>query len=396
LPSGPSRAVGLRDPLETFRVGRRTIPVGDKHAGGFAEASGEPGVGLLWALPALTLTPVASEFELIGEIRKRLGRRGERVLRAVGDDAAVVRPDGVTVTSVDTFVEGVHFRLATTSLRDLGHKCLAASMSDLAAVGASAGEAYLALGLPRNVAQREVLELMEGAEELAVDIGATICGGDVSVSNELFVAVTAVGHAPDETSLVGRDGAHPGELVGVTGRLGGAGAGLVLLERKEHGLPVEIGEQLIDRQRRPRPLLEAGAALARAGVSAMIDLSDGLASDAMRIAEESEVSIEIELSSLPLDEGVDAVARMAGSSGPELAATAGEDYELMFTAPQPERVKVESAVDDAGTTVTWIGTTGPAASAPDARVRLLDDRGAAQPLAGWDHLARKAGGSPRK
>jgi thiamine-monophosphate kinase len=336
-----------------------------------------------------------SEFELIGEIRRRLGHRGDRVLRSVGDDAAVVRADGVTVTSVDAFVEGVHFRLATTSLRDLGHKCLAAATSDLAACGAEAGEAYLVLGLSQSVAQREVLELIEGAEELAVEIGVTICGGDVSVSNELFVAVTAVGHAPDEASLVGRDGARANELVGVTGRLGGAGAGLVLLERKEHGLPVEVGEQLIDRQRRPRPLLAAGAALARAGVSAMIDLSDGLASDAARISEESRVAIEMRLSSLPLDEGVDVVARMAGVPGPELAATAGEDYELLFTAPQNVRAEVDSAANGAGTGVTWIGTTGPSTSGPDAVVRLLDDQGVAQPLSGWDHLVPSAAGSRR-
>jgi thiamine-monophosphate kinase len=336
-----------------------------------------------------------SEFQLIGEIRKRLGRRGDRVLRTAGDDAAVVRAEGVTVTSVDAFVEGIHFRLATTSLRDLGHKCLAASMSDLAACGAAAGEAYLVLGLPQNIAQREVVELIEGAEELAVDIGATICGGDVSASNELFVAVTVVGHAPNETDLVSRDGARAGELVGVTGRLGGAGAGLILLERKEHGLSVEVGEQLIERQRRPRPLLAAGAALARAGVSAMIDLSDGLASDAARISEESGVPIEIELASLPLDEGVDAVAQTVGTSGPELAATAGEDYELLFTAPKNARAEIESAAEVAGTTVTWIGSAGPGESGPDAAVRLLDDQGVAKPLSGWDHLAPSAGGSPR-
>jgi thiamine-monophosphate kinase len=336
-----------------------------------------------------------SEFELIGEIRKRLEQRGERVLRSVGDDAAVVRAHGVTVTSVDVFVEGVHFRLATTSLRDLGHKCIAASMSDLAAMGAAAGEAYIGLGLPQNIARREVLELIDGAEGLAAELGATICGGDVSVSNELFVAVTAVGHAADETSLVGRDGAGEGELVGVTGRLGGAGAGLLLLERKKHGVPVEIGEQLIDRQRRPRPMLEAGAALARAGVTAMIDLSDGLASDAARLSEESGVGVEIELSSLPLDEGVDAVARLVGSTGSELAATAGEDYELMFTAPQNARANVETAADAAGTTISWVGRTGPATSAANADVRLLDDRGVAQQLSGWDHFAPPAG-SPRR
>jgi thiamine-monophosphate kinase len=332
------------------------------------------------------MTPT-SEFELIAAIRSRLGRRGERVLRAGGDDAAVVRAEGVTVTSVDVFVEGVHFRLATTSLHDLGHKCLAASLSDLAAMGAEAGEAYLVLGLPPNIGGREVLELVDGAEALASSTGVTICGGDVSASNELFVAVTAVGHARSESTLAGRDGARPGELVGVTGRLGGAGAGLLLLERKGHGLPVDVGERLIERQRRPRPLLEAGAALAGAGVSAMIDLSDGVASDAARISVESGVALELKLSNLPIDEGVEAVAAMAGSSGEELAAAAGEDYELLFTAPEQVTADVASAADGAGSTVTWIGMTSSGAG-----VSLLDDRGTAQQLAGWDHLAARTAG----
>jgi thiamine-monophosphate kinase len=322
-----------------------------------------------------------TEFELIARIRERLSRSGGRVARTIGDDAAVTRPGAVTATSVDAFVEGVHFRLATTSMRDLGHKCLAASLSDLAAMGAQPGEAYLALGLPPNIGEREALELIEGADALATATGAVLCGGDLTSARELFVAVTVVGHADSEQELVGRDGARPGELVGVTGRLGGAGAGLVLLERKEHGVPLDIGERLIERQRRPLPRLEAGRALAAAGASAMIDLSDGIASDCRRLAEESGVALEVELERLPLEDGVDAVATLLELSGAELAATAGEDYELLFTAPENARVAIEDAAESGAFELTWVGAT-----ADGEGVSLLDRAGASLPLRGWDHF----------
>jgi thiamine-monophosphate kinase len=325
-----------------------------------------------------------SEFALIDAIRARLGRHGDGVLRGAGDDAAVVKAEGVVVTSVDAFVEGVHFRLATTSLGDLGHKCLAASLSDLAAVGARAGEAYLALGLPTNLGEREVLELIDGAEALAEDVGVTICGGDLTASNELFVAVTVVGHAAGEEELVRRDGCRAGDLVGVTGRVGGAGAGLVLLEQKEHGLPVDVGEQLLERQRRPQPRLEAGIALARAGVHAMIDLSDGIASDALRLAEESSVQVIVELGRLPIEEGAEAIAEIAGVPPTDFAATAGEDYELLFAAPPNAREAIEDASDEAGAPVTWVGEVRPGTG-----VRLLDERGVQRSLRGWDHLERR-------
>jgi thiamine-monophosphate kinase len=333
---------------------------------------------------------MSAEFELIARIRSALARRGDRVLRASGDDAALVRVEGVSATSVDAFVEGVHFRLATTSLGDLGHKCLAASLSDLAAMAASAGEAYFALGLPPNVGEHEALELVAGAERLAAETAVTICGGDLTVANELFVVVTAVGYAESEDVLVTRAGAGAGDLVGVTGRLGGASAGLILLERKEHGLPVDVGEALIERQRRPLPLLDAGRALAGAGATAMIDLSDGLASDAERIGEESGVALEIELARLPLDEGVDAVAEAVGRTGIELAASAGEDYELLFTAGAAAKEEIERAALAAGTPVTWIGRT-----LEGDGVRLLDESGGPRPLQGWDHLARRSS-SPRR
>jgi thiamine-monophosphate kinase len=333
---------------------------------------------------------VKSEFDLIEEIRARLGERGGRVLVGSGDDAAVTRPEGVTVTTVDGFVEGVHFRLATTSLRDLGHKCLAAATSDIAAMGAAPGEVYFVLALPAHLAAEEVIDFAEGAEALAAELGFAICGGDVTAAHELVIAVTATGHARHERELAARDGAAAGDRVGVTGTLGGAGAGLLLLERKLGGLDAQTGEALIARQLRPRPRMSAGRALAQAGVSAMIDVSDGIASDCARLAERSRVLVEVALADLPVDEGVEEVAAQAEIDPLELAATAGEDYELLFTAPAGAIAAVERAAQEAGAPVTWIGHVREGQG-----VKLLGEDGTERPLRGWDHLVPRPGSPGR-
>jgi thiamine-monophosphate kinase len=330
------------------------------------------------------------EFELIDEIRARLGERGGHVVVGSGDDAAVTRCDGVVVTTVDAFVEGIHFRLATTSMNDLGHKCVAAATSDIAAMGAQPGEVLIALGLPDHLDPNEVLDLAAGAEALASELGFAISGGDVSRAHELFVALTATGHAGDEHELVTRAGARPGDRLGVTGTLGGAAAGLLLLERKLGGLDRETGEALLARQLRPRPRIEAGLALAAAGVSAMIDVSDGIASDCLRLAERSGVLIEVELDRLPVEEGVAAVAEQAGIDPFELAAGGGEDYELLFTAPEAVTGHAEEAVQETGGSVTWIGRV-----TEGNGVRLLAADGAERVLRGWDHLAPRPGRSAR-
>jgi thiamine-monophosphate kinase len=329
-----------------------------------------------------------SEFQLIDQIRARLGERGTRVVIGSGDDGAATRCDGVTVTTVDAFVEGVHFRLATTSMHDLGHKCVAAATSDVAAMGALPGEVYIVLGLPEHLDSDEVLDLAEGAEELASELGFTICGGDISRSHELFVTVTATGHADDELELVTRAGARPHDRLGVTGALGGAAAGLLLLERKLGGLDSQTGEALLARQLRPLPRIAAGRALAAAGVHAMIDVSDGIASDCMRLAERSGVLIEVELDRLPVEEGVAAVADQAEIDVFELAAGGGEDYELMFAAQDAAAAGIETAVEETGASVSWIGRV-----TEGNGVRLLGADGSEYVLRGWDHLAPRPGRS---
>jgi thiamine-monophosphate kinase len=301
-------------------------------------------------------------------------------VRGPGDDAAVVRAQGACAVSVDTVVEGTHFRLRDgwATPAEIGRRALASALSDLAAMGAEPGEAYLALSLPPGIEQADALELVRGASGLARATGTAIAGGDVVSAPALSVSVTVVGWAQRAEELIGRDGAAAGELVGVTGGLGAAGAALALLQAG--AARGEAAERVLARMRAPLPRLREGRALARAGVSAMIDLSDGIAADAGHLARASGARLRIELAALPLAEGVAEVCAELGISAAELAASAGEDYELCFCAAAQLREQVEDAGRQAG--ISWIGEV---LAAEPAGVSLVGERGDEVDLRGFEH-----------
>ena len=288
-----------------------------------------------------------SERSLIGAFEQLFAQRGERNLDWIGDDCAVVRSKPYCVTSVDSIVDGIHFRLSNerVTVADVGHKALAVALSDLAAMAAEPGEAYISLGVPSELSESDVLSLAASVEALAKETGVTVAGGDLVRSSTLFCSVTVVGWSDDAEQLIGRGGARAGDGVFVSGPLGGAAAGLALLEGAAGGeLDRKLGEALICAQLRPQPRFDCARELRSAGAGALIDLSDGLATDAGEIAARSSVTLEIELAAIPLAAGVGQIAAELGRDAAQFAASGGEDFELCACLPEAAAAQVDGLI----------------------------------------------------
>ena len=242
------------------------------------------------------------------------GERGllrelERLGLASGQDAEGAILGGNRVATMDVLAEGVHFRLDWTSFGDLGYKAAAVNLSDLAAMGAEPQGLLVGLGAPREAEVAQVIELYEGLNEA----GVTVVGGDTTRTASWFVSVTAFGTSE---RVPGRAGAVPGDLLAVTGPLGGSAAGRYVLEHDLEGF-----DELVSAHRRPPVRLEEGKALSRVA-HATVDLSDGIGSDAARSAERSGCKVVLDAEAIPRVPRLDDVADLP-------FWTLGEDYELL-------------------------------------------------------------------
>jgi thiamine-monophosphate kinase len=281
-------------------------------------------------------------------------------------------PGHKLVVTTDVLVEGLDFTAALSEPEDWGWKAVAVNCSDLAAMGAEPRWLVIALTVPDPTPVPTLERVYAGVGEACRAFGAALVGGDVSAGPALSLAVTALGEA--ERPVL-RSGARPGDRLAVTGPLGAAAAGLALLRSED-----PAAKELLDRfpglaaaHRRPRPALAMGLALARAGASAMIDVSDGLAGDAVHLAESSGVGVEVHDAAVPLAPGVAEAAALLALDPLELALGGGEDFVL--AAALPRTADLGGVVDCGRFT-------------PDPSTRVRVTRDGPRPLAGlaYDHF----------
>ena len=331
----------------------------------------------------------ATEVELVRALRKVLSGDAAGVIVGAGDDAAVVEPARHPVLlTTDMLVEGVHFELGATSPHDLGHKAVTVNVSDVAAMGGSARYGLAAVALPDSVESAWVMELYGGMREAADEYAMTLVGGDTTRGDRTTIAVAVVGEVPEGRAVL-RSGAVPGDVLAVTGRLGGSAAGLRIArapdEEQKHLLSTTWGRALVSMHERPVARLGEGQVMAAAGATAMLDLSDGLSLDLARLCEESDVGARIHPDALPLAPGLDDLAREIGVDPLDLALHGGEDYELLCTIARQAVSSAGNRLEERyGTTLTVIGEI-----VEGRGVTVVATDGSEEPLEakGWDHFA---------
>jgi thiamine-monophosphate kinase len=327
------------------------------------------------------------EFGLIARISSHVGN-SVGVITGIGDDAAVtaLSPGMQLLTSTDMLVEEVHFRRLWHDPYRLGRKSLAASISDIAAMGGIPRWALLSLAVPSETSLEVLDAFTRGFLDMAAEQGVALIGGDTCSSRAgLTISVTIMGEQKPE-KIVRRSGACPDDEIWVTGTLGDAALGLELLEKGELPSPLSTEERgyLISRLLDPIPRAAAGRALAEAGlVSAMIDVSDGLLADFGHIAEQSTLGGTIRLDSIPLSAAFRTVLQSHPTSHRDLVLSGGEDYELAFTAPAANREKIVQLMKSCGIYATPVGIV---TCLPEVTAVLADGSRYAPRINGFKHF----------
>jgi thiamine-monophosphate kinase len=326
-----------------------------------------------------------------------LGTHHSALLQGIGDDAAVIRRRGGpdTVITTDLLVEGIDFRLesAWTSPRDLGHRALAVSLSDVAAMGARPRFCLLSIGVPRALWRGRFLEeFYRGVRSLAARHGVQIIGGDTSRTPERVVIDSIVVGEVRRGRAVLRSGARAGDRIFVTGALGGAAAGLRILESRagspsRFDLPPQAKltraeRRLVQRQIRPTPRAEWGALLGEHGLAtSLIDLSDGLSSDLAHVCRASGVGARVDASLLPVEPLLRAA--LDEDEALALALDGGEDFELLFTVSPRAAPRLPREVG--GVPATHVGEV----TGERGKVRLVrEGRSRVLRPGGFEHFGR--------
>ena len=309
---------------------------------------------------------VRSEFDFIDSLRQRIEKitsPNSSVQIGIGDDAAVLRPTQGkdTVVSTDLLVEDIDFRRTNTAPFLLGHKALAVSLSDIAAMGARPRWSLLSIGVPSDIWDSGFVDkLYDGVLELAERYDVQLIGGDTSRSPDKLVIDSIVLGECNSGSAVKRSGAKAGDQVFVTGSLGGAAGGLRLIERgaplpeNKAGADFHSIDRLLVRHLRPEPRVGWGLVLGQERLAtSMIDISDGLSSDLNHLCTESRVGALIDSALIPIDQHVAELCGRRALDPLQLALHGGEDFELLFTVKPNMLNKLPKRVDGIG--ITRIG-----------------------------------------
>lgn len=299
------------------------------------------------------------------------------LVTGLGDDAAAWRTEEcVEIGTTDSLIQDVHFTLRTATWQDLGWKALAINISDIAAMGGLPSFALVSLGLPPETDVDSVVEFYGGLLEVASKFDVKIAGGNVSSAPLVIINVSLIGKATG--GLLTRSAAAPGDRIGVTGYLGQAAAGLKMLNSNLELNP-RTSAFLREAHLRPYPRVAEAQILAKHGVRAAIDLSDGLISDLTHIAKASGVGARVWVDRLPIHPSVKSAFAQESLW---LALSGGEDYELLFTAGEEVIDRLKGAIQGSVTVIGEVVAEEP------GLVRLLDEHGNAveYKVSGWEHL----------